>query len=556
MRLSRTTIAPIVVATIAMVTGGWFLQQGASQEQNVYYQANLFNEVLHRVSDQFVDQKDPSTLYKMAIDGMLENLGDPHTALMSNDEHSRLMVETQGEYGGVGMEIGSRDGWITVIAPLPGTPAERAGLQAGDRIIEIDGKTTRELPEDEAVRRLRGQRGTPVELKIARLGVDEPIAFRIVREEIRINSVPAAYMIDNSVGYVELVRFSERSTDELKNSIDKLRAQGMKGLILDLRRNPGGLLDQGISVADLFLPRGVTVAETRSRIASQNQKATAVDPDQYPGLPVVVLVGPGSASAAEILAGALQDHDRVLVLGRTSFGKGSVQSIFPLANKNFLKMTTARWYTPVGRSIQRPYGIGLAHAGRDVETGLSAGGDTSTASNDTTKKPAYKTDSGRVVYGGGGIHPDLVITPDTLTLNERAFYDLAQKQAQQYRAAAFNYAVRYVKSHPDMKLDFTVTDEMMNGFYQTLAETGVKIPRDIFDRARTSIVDDLAVEIAYSRGGQQAWRQRVNMKSNEIAVALQLLHKANTPQSLFTAAASYDAGRTAAATSSKKQSNN
>jgi len=550
MKLARNTIAPIVVAGIALVTGGWFLQRGAAQEQNVYYQANLFNEVLHRVSDQFVDAKDPSTLYKMAIDGMLEELGDPHTVLMSNEDHTRLMVETQGEYGGVGMEIGARDGWITVISPLPGTPAERAGLMAGDRIIDIDGKTTHDLPEDEAVKLLRGQRGTPVQLKIARVGVDEPIPFRIVREEIRIRSVPASYMIDNSVGYVELVRFSERSTEELKAAIDELRAKGAKGLILDLRRNPGGLLDQGISVADLFLPRGVTVAETRSRIQTQNQKAFAEDPDQFQGLPIVLLVGPGSASAAEILAGALQDHDRVLVVGRTSYGKGSVQSIFPMSNKNYLKMTTARWYTPSGRSIQRPYGIGLSHPDGEAEAGVPG----AAAPTDTTKKPMYKTDSGRVVYGGGGIHPDLVVAPDTLDTNEKAFYELAQKQAQQYRTAAFNYAVRYKQAHPDLKVDFPVTDEMLNGFYDTLVQTGVKIPREIFDRARGAIADDLAVEIAYSKGGQEAWRERMNMRSPEIAVALQLLHKANSPQALFTAAQTYEASRTAAATPKKSAS--
>lgn len=535
MRITRTSIAPLAVAGIALVSGGWFLQRGADQEKNVYYQANLFNEVLHRVSDQFVDQKDPSALYKMAIDGMLEELGDPHTVLMSADDHSRLMVETQGEYGGLGMEIGARDGWITVISPLPGTPAERAGLMAGDRIVEIDGKTTRGMNDDEAVKLLRGPRGTPVTLKVARLGVDEPMQFRIVREEIRINSVPSAYMIDNSVGYVELVRFSEHSTEELRAAINNLRSKGMKSLILDLRRNPGGLLDQGISVADIFLPRGVTVAETKSRIPSQNQKAFANDPDLYPGMPIVLLVGPGSASAAEILAGALQDHDRVLVVGRTSYGKGSVQSIFPLSNRNYLKMTTARWYTPVGRSIQRPYGIGLSHAEGD------------TSVTDTTKKPMYKTDSGRTVYGGGGIVPDLVVSPDTLSTRERAFYDLAQKQAQAYRTAAFKYGLRWKQGNPNAKVDFTVTDEMLNGFYQTLLETGVKIPKDIFDQAKPAIADDLAVEIAYSMGGQQASRQRMNMHSSEIAVALNLLHKANNPQQLFTAASSFEASRKARA---------
>lgn len=548
MRVSRTTIAPLIVAAIALVTGGWFLQRGADDGRNVYFQANLFNEVLHHVQDRFVDQKNPSDLYKMAIDGMLEELGDPHTTFMSADEYGKLMVETQGEYGGVGMEIGSRDGWITVIAPLPGTPAERAGLQAGDRLVEIEGKSTRNMAEDAAVKLLRGPRGEAVEFKVMREGMSDPTPFRIVREEIRIKSVPSAYMLDNSVGYVELVRFSERSTDELRDAIDQLRGQGMKGLILDMRRNPGGLLDQSISMAEMFLDRGDAIAETRSRMSNQNQKALDSNADEYPNLPMVVLVGPGSASASEILAGALQDHDRALVVGRTSFGKGSVQTLFPLANKNYLKMTTARWFTPSGRSIQRPYGIGATAAnGEEVE-------DTTAAANDSTKKPAFKTVGGRTVYGGGGIHPDLVVAPDSLTPNEKTFYEAAQKQAQQYRLTAFNYAVRYGKANPSLKVDFAVTDAMLNEFYQSLQSAGVKIERGIFDRAREAVAQDLGLEIAYSKWGQQGWRKRANLGSPEITVAADLLRKSTSPASLFAAASSFESARSASTT--KKQSRN
>ena len=544
MKISRNTIAPILVATIALVTGGWFLQQGTQQGSNVYFQANLFNEVLHHVQDKFVDQKSPSDLYKMAIDGMLEELGDPHTTFMSSDDYGRLMVETQGEYGGVGMEIGSRDGWITVIAPLPGTPAERAGMQAGDRLVEIEGKSTRNMNEDEAVKLLRGPRGQPVNFKVMREGMTDPAPYRIVREEIRIKSVPAAYMLDNSIGYVELVRFSERSTEELRAAINQLKSQGAKGLILDLRRNGGGLLDQGINIADLFLDRGDPIAETRSRLPNQNQKALAVDPDEFPSMPVVTLVGPGTASASEILAGALQDHDRSLVLGRTTFGKGSVQTLFPLANKNYLKMTTARWFTPSGRSIQRPYGIGAVHAnGEEVE-------DSTAAANDSTKKPAFKTDGGRTVYGGGGIHPDLVVMPDTLTLKEKAFYEAAQKQAQQYRLAAFNYAVHYVKANPNLPINFQVTDAMLNEFYAALTKAGVKIDRGTFEDARKAVAQDLGLEIAYSKGGQEGWRKRSNLASPEIQVAAELLRKSTSPASLFAAAANYEKTHVAA----KKQS--
>ena len=545
MKISRTTVAPLVVAGIALVTGGWFLQQGASQTSNVYFQANLFNEVLHQVEDKFVDAKSPSDLYKMAIDGMLEELGDPHTSFMSSEEYGRLMVQTSGEYGGVGMEIDSRDGWITVIAPLPSTPAERAGMQAGDRIVEIEGKSTRNMASDDAVKLLRGARGTPVNFKVLREGLTEPAPYRIVREEIRLRSVPAAYMIDNQIGYAELTSFSERSTTELRNAINQLKGQGMKGLILDLRRNPGGLLDQGISIADLFLERGKAIAETRGRVANQNQKAFAVDADEYPNLPIVILVGPGSASAAEILAGALQDHDRALVLGRTSFGKGSVQQLIPLANRNYLKMTTARWFTPSGRSIQKPYGINATHAnGEEVE-------DSSSAANDTTKKPAFKTSGGRVVYGGGGIHPDLLVDPDTFTLKEKSFYEAAQKQAQKYRQAAFNYAVHYTKANPGIKLDFAVTDAMLNEFYTTLSNAGVKIDRETFNGAREAVAQDIGLEIAYSKWGQEGWRKRSNLAAPEINVATQLLRKSTSPQTLFSAARSYQS--THAAAEPKKQ---
>jgi carboxyl-terminal processing protease len=307
-----------------MATGGWFLQRGAGQERNIYANARLFEDVLRFVSDNFVDDKEPTELYRMAVDGMLEELGDPHTSLMVAKDYERLRLQTQGEYGGIGVSIDRRGGWITVINPLPGTPGMRAGLQAGDQIIEVNGESTRDWDTDLAVSKLRGPKGSPVDIMIARGGMDKPIPIRIVREEIHIQAVPSAYMMDGNVGYLELISFSESSTSELRDAIRRLVSEGARGVILDLRGNPGGLLDQGVAVADLFLDRGKTVVETKGRAANQNQRAVARSADQFPGLPVVVLVGPQSASASEIVAGALQDHDRALVLGRTTYGKGSV----------------------------------------------------------------------------------------------------------------------------------------------------------------------------------------------------------------------------------------
>jgi carboxyl-terminal processing protease len=222
-----------------------------------------------------------------------------------------------------------------------------------------------------------------------------------------------------------------------------------------------------------------------------------------------------------------------------------VQTLFPLANRNYLKMTTARWYTPSGRSIQRPYGIGT-HAEGEGEAE-----DTTAAANDTTRKPAFKTDAGRTVYGGGGIHPDLVVTPDTLTLKEKAFYEAAQKQAQQYRLTAFNYAVHFVKVNPNIQTNFPVTDAMLNEFYQALNKAGVKIDRQTFDEARKAVAQDLGLEIAYSKWGQEGWRKRANLASPEINVAAQLLRKATSPESLFAAAQNYQATHVAKQGSTK-----
>jgi carboxyl-terminal processing protease len=539
MKIKRTLMAPVLVAGIAMATGGWFLQRGLGQERNIYANARLFEDVLRLVSDNFVDQKQPSELYRMAIDGMLDELGDPHTSLMPAREYERLRLQTQGEYGGIGVQIDRRNGWITVIAPLPGTPGARAGLQAGDQIIEVNGESTRDWDTDMAVSQLRGPKGEAVNIKVARIGVDQPMEIRIVREEIHIQAVPVAYMVDGNVGYVELVSFSESSTGELRQAIQRLRSEGARGIILDLRRNPGGLLEQGGAVSDLFLNRGQVIVETKGRAANQNHRMLARTADQFPGLPIVVLVGPISASASEIVAGALQDHDRALVLGRTTYGKGSVQTLLPLTGNNWLKITTARWYTPVGRSIQKPYGIDAAHAIDLVDESPAE------AAMDTTARPEYRTDAGRTVFGGGGIHPDLVLTPDTLTPDERLFLQSLQRQGVQYRSALLSYAVEYLRGVPDLQPGFEVSPQMLDGLYEKLLRSGVEVDRSLYDLARRWVVREIAYEITYSKWGEQVARQRTNADDPQVTVAADLLRRASSPQSLFTLAASYDQARDA-----------
>ncbi|MEX0908001.1 MAG: S41 family peptidase [Gemmatimonadota bacterium] len=539
MKIKRTIFAPVLVAVIAMATGGWFLQRGVGQERNLYANARLFEDVLRFVSETFVDQKQPGELYQMAIDGMLEELGDPHTSLMAAADYERLRMATQGEYGGIGVQIDRRNGWITVISPLPGTPGERAGLRAGDRIIRVAGESTQEWDVDMAVQRLRGPEGEAVDIEVARSGVERPLPITIVREEIHIQAVPSAYLMDGSVGYVELVSFSESSTSELRRAIEDLREAGARGLILDLRRNPGGLLEQGVSVSDLFLSRGQTVVETKGRVDNQNMRAVARTEDQFPGMPIVVLVEPQSASASEIVAGALQDHDRALVLGRTTYGKGSVQTLYPLSGENWLKVTTARWYTPVGRSIQKPYGID-AHA---VE-----GADPSAAVEvPDSMLPEYETDGGRTVYGGGGIHPDLVIAPDTLSTGELA-YRQATWGAAEFPAGQLEFAVDYIRENRNLARGFAVTQAMRDAYYRALFDSGVELEREIFDAASDWVDQEIGYQITHSKWGDEAARQRINAQDRQVQTAADLLRQASSPQSLFALARSYapDGSRNAA----------
>jgi len=534
MKVRRTILTPVVVAVAALASGGWLLQRSAG-ERNLYANARLFEDVLQRVERSFVDAKPADDLYRMAIDGMLEELGDPHSAFLPAAEYEKLRVQTEGEYAGLGVQIIKRGDFITVIAPLPGTPGDRAGLRAGDAIAEVDGVSTRNWTEDEAVSHLRGPRGSTVVLSVLRAGVDQPIKFEIERDEIRIKAVPAAYLVAPNVGYVDLVLFNATAATELRGAVAQLRQQGAKGLILDLRQNPGGLLEEGSQVADLFLPKQALIVETRSRVAGQNQKILAATADEFPGLPIVVLVGPGSASASEIVAGALQDHDRALVLGSTSYGKGSVQTVFPLGGNNWLKLTTARWYTPVGRSIQKAYEEDASHP-------LVADVEPDTAGQ---PRPSYKTDGGRTVYGGGGIIPDVDVAADTLTMQERTLRQQLAQYGSEYATERLKYSVEMIRRNPQLKQGFAVSDAMLAEFYSRLQDAGVKVDRDVFRNARRWVAYDLGYDITYSKWGQQAARERTNAVDPQVSAAVGLLHEADSPQALF-AAAQRDAPQPAA----------
>ncbi len=325
--------------------------EAVAANSEIYRQLDLFGEILERVRADYVEEPDDRELIEAAINGMLSGL-DPHSAYLSPKNFREMQVQTRGEFGGLGIEVTMENGVVKVVSPIENTPAEQAGLLAGDYITHLDGESIRGLTLNEAVERMRGPVDSEIVLTVVREGMDDPFDVRIERDIIRIT--PVRYEIEDGIGYLRVKTFNEQTYDELRNAISSVRDElgdDLRGYILDLRNNPGGLLDQAIAVSDAFLDQGAIVL-TRGRKSSESQRASAQAGDLTDGKPVVVLINGGSASASEIVAGALQDQQRAKVVGSRSFGKGSVQTIIPLGTDGAIRLTTARYYTPSGRSIQ------------------------------------------------------------------------------------------------------------------------------------------------------------------------------------------------------------
>jgi len=520
-------IAAVTVA--ALVSGGWFLQRESEPAGSVYQQARLFDDVLAHVADYYVDSLDEKQLYQMAIDGMLDQLGDPYSVFLKPEDFRQLSEATTGNYSGLGIQIDVRDGWITVVAPLPDTPAERAGIQTGDRIVQLDGRSTEGWKQDQAVKELRGPAGSAAELTIRRLGIDDSIKFKLTRATIHIRSVQIAMMLNDHVGYISLNPVSESSAREVSQAMDTLLKQGMKSLIFDLRQNPGGLLDQGVAVSDLFLDPGKAIVETRGRAPGSSHEFTDAKPQQWPRMPIVTIVNGGSASAAEIIAGALQDHDRAVLIGTPTFGKGLVQSFWRLTPETGLKLTTARWYTPSGRTIQR-----VTHTEAEQEAQVIAAQRGQDTKPDSTA--VFHTDAGRTVYGGGGIRPDLYVVADTFTTAERSFIRALGDKTPLYRDALATYALELKEGNRLSNPTFTVTEAMVDEIVRRIRSKGAALPDSIIAGARPLISQELGYEAARYVFGRPAEFRRRMSDDQQVKRALALADRAKSPQDLLTLA--------------------
>ncbi|HTT66743.1 MAG TPA: S41 family peptidase [Gemmatimonadales bacterium] len=527
MTRQRIILVTSVVAVAAFLSGGWFMQQGSRGDANVYQRARLFDDVLSHVADYYVDTLNEGQLYNMAITGMVKELHDPYSVFLTGRDLTGLNEVTTGNYGGLGIQIEVRDNAIVVVAPLPESPAERAGIQTGDRIIEVNGQSTAQWNQEQAVRNLRGPENTNVALKIQRPGVTDLLGFNLVRARIHARSVRTAMMVNDHVGYVELNPFSEESADELTAAIDSLKGAGLRSLILDLRGNPGGLLDEGIAVSELFLDPGQEVVATRGRAPGSNRQYTDQETQRYPDLPIVVLVNAGTASASEIVAGALQDHDRALVIGQPTFGKGLVQTLFKLSGDAALKITTARWYTPSGRSIQR-----RAHSEEEQE----ALTDSAALRPDTGAPagPTYHTDHGRVVAGGGGIVPDVAVRPDsTDQVAARVLNTALGKNVPAFNDALAAYALDVRARHAVSAPTFAVSPEMRAAFLASLARRGVTLDARTVTQAQHFIDEDIGYEVAQFSFGRSGSVRRLFDEDPVLMEAVRYATQARTPAELL-----------------------
>ncbi len=511
----------VALATMAgaLVTGGWFLQRGLGGSASTVNGARLFDQVVSHVTDRYVDSLPQDSIYREALQGMLRELHDPYTVFLSGDRLARLNENTSGRYAGLGVQIDVRDGWITVVSPLPDSPAERAGIQTGDRIVEMEGRSTEGWSVDEATRELRGPKGSRVNIMVERPGLEARLPFRLTRADIQVHAVRRTDLLPGNVGYLDIDVFSEQTASELEREINNMRKRGLRALILDLRRNPGGLLEQGVAVSDLFLNRGQEIVSMRGRAYGATRDFADEEQQPWPSLPLVVLVDEGSASASEIVAGALQDHDRAVILGETTFGKGSAQSVFAMPDGGALKLTTARWFTPVGRSIQKP----RASDEEDAEEGPEEPASPTVAGEiPLTERAAYRTDGGRVIYGGGGITPDLFISDDPAD-HELALQRALGDQVGRFRDALTAYALSLKTSRTVTSPDFRVTPEFLEAFRQLLERRGIAIAREDWEAAGPFVTRLLTYEIARYVFGVQAELRRRLEEDRVVITARELL---------------------------------
>jgi len=505
MKKLRYIVLPILV--IVLVFG--FKSDTAKDH---FRKMKTLSQVIRLVTDNYVEEVDMDALLEGAIVGLLERL-DPHSTYISEKNFETVQEKFEGEFDGIGIEFAILDGYITVITPIPGTPSDRAGLQTGDKLTKIDGESAYKITQKEVLTKLRGPKGSKVEVTIMRSGSDD-FDVTLVRDKIPIHSVLATFMIDDETGYVKVNRFAQTTAKEVGEALETLENQGMSQLLIDLRNNGGGMMDQAIKIMDMFINSRDTLLFTKGRIRGSSQAYKARSQYSDKDYPVVILINRGSASASEIVSGAFQDLDRGIVVGETSFGKGLVQRQYPLSDGSASRITIARYYTPSGRLIQRPYDDGLDNYYTDL-----AKENRELSDSTGTERPHFKTKQGRTVYGGGGITPDfyveidLDLTPSTQTILTHS------------DRLPFNYADKLKSNIGDMTFaefasSFSMNKKDRKSFFKWLEAKEIEFEESDLEEDWDYIENRILSEVASSVWGKSYFYQKLLDTDKQVKEAL------------------------------------
>jgi len=505
----------ILVLIAGMLIG--VLLQDYLEEKITNQQEYKFNEALNFTSKYYFEEIDPKTLVESAIKGMFDKL-DPHTTYISIEDEKLAEESFRGEFEGIGVEFQIIKDTITVVSPISGGPSYKIGILAGDKITKVEGESSIAFTNKDVVNSLRGEKGSKVNITIYRPSNRKEYEFEITRGKIPIHSVNASLIYNDSIGYISLNKFSETSTDELLKNLAELTSKGMKSIVLDLRNNPGGLLSQAVSVADLFLDDEKLIVYTDGRVSRFSEKFFSDKTYEYENIPLVILINNGSASASEIVSGAVQDWDRGLIVGENSFGKGLVQRPFILSDNSAIRLTVSRYFTPSGRAIQRDYSNGK-------DEYYSAHQDSSDQKTDSLAKE-YKTHGGRTVFGGGGITPDSIVSQIRLSdysielSRNNIYYQFIRIYLDNNRS---NIIDKYGDDFKKFNSIFTMERELSN-FTKFAEKNNVRLIDTDFVKDKEYIMQRLKAYVARELWGNNGWYSVILDKDSQFQTAIKLVN--------------------------------
>lgn len=518
----------VIILTIGIVLG--IQLEKVFSDDSLRSGIEKLNDVLSYTEKYYIEEIDTPKLVEAGIKGMMDEL-DPHSVYITADQFNNIEESFRGDFEGIGIEFQVVNDTLTVVSPITGGPSEALGILPGDRIVKINGEDCIGITNEEVRNKLRGKAGTKVNVSISRTGVEELLEYEIVRDKIPIYSVDTHLMLDEKTGYVFVSRFSETTYDEIRDALKDLKEQGMQQLVLDLRGNPGGYLNQAVKISDLFIDDEKKIVYTKGRRTEFNEEYFAKLPSAYEKIPLIVLISKGSASASEIVSGAVQDWDRGLIVGETSFGKGLVQRQFTLPDNSAIRLTISEYYTPSGRLIQRNY-----KDKKDIEEYYSEVREREesegeniehTAERDSTK-PVFKTEGGRMVYGGGGITPDYIVKSDELSeysrelLRNNIFYQFTLSYLEQN-------STEIEKSFADLKTfvkDFQFSEDDLQHFLKFADSKEIEFNQEDFNTDKEYILTRLKAQIARNYWKNEGWYSVILKTDNQLNRALSLFDEA------------------------------